>query len=227
MSRNTIIALIVAVAILVIAAAIFAPLPATAPESVESPLPLTSPTSDQGSSTILPQETAAPSPSVAGLQQPVADFAARITKKPFGIFITPQNSPVQPERFSGYHTGVDVEYDDTADDVPIKAITAGTVLQARTASGYGGVIVIQHEIDGEPVVAIYGHLDPTSLVKVGTKVEAGQQIGILGDHQSNETDGERKHLHFALIPGTAVDLRGYVQSESELAAWRDPGSIIK
>ena len=36
----------------------------------------------------------------------------RITKKPFGIFITTQNSPVQPERFSGYHTGVDVEYKD-------------------------------------------------------------------------------------------------------------------
>jgi len=28
------------------------------------------------------------------------------------IYITPQTSPVQPERFTGYHTGVDVEYND-------------------------------------------------------------------------------------------------------------------
>lgn len=168
----------------------------------------------------------APLASAQNVVQPVANFAARITKKPFGIFITSQNSPVQPERFSGYHTGADVEYDDTAEDVPVRAIIAGTVLQSRTASGYGGVVVIQHEINGEPVVAIYGHLDPNSLVKVDTTVAAGQQIGILGDHKSSETDGERKHLHFALIPGTKVDLRGYVQSESELAAWRDPRSLF-
>lgn len=43
---------------------------------------------------------------------PIAEFEKRITKKPFGIYITPQNSPVQPERFTGYHTGVDVEYED-------------------------------------------------------------------------------------------------------------------
>lgn len=43
------------------------------------------------------------------LNIPLTDAAARITKKPFGIFITPQNSPVQPERFSGFHTGTDFE----------------------------------------------------------------------------------------------------------------------
>jgi hypothetical protein len=35
---------------------------------------------------------------------------AGLQKKPFGIYITPENSPVQPENFTGYHTGIDVEY---------------------------------------------------------------------------------------------------------------------
>ena len=226
MRRNTIIILVIVIAILLIAAAVVVPLPATAPESAESPLPITSPAADQGSSTILPEPTASPSPSVDALQQPVAEFAARITKKPFGILITAQNSPVQPERFEGYHTGADVEYDDITEDVPVKAITAGTVLQSHTASGYGGVIAIQHEINGEPVVAIYGHLDPKSLVKTGTTLQAGQQIGILGDDKSSETDGERKHLHFALLPGTKVDLRGYVANKSDLSLWQNPLTLF-
>ena len=36
---------------------------------------------------------------------PISNPLERIIKKPFGIKINPANSPVQPERFSGYHTG--------------------------------------------------------------------------------------------------------------------------
>lgn len=156
------------------------------------------------------------------IQEPIADMKNRITKKPFGIFITPQNSPVQPERFSGYHTGVDVEYDDVSGDVPVKAIAAGEVTAARDASGYGGVVVIRHKVDGEQVQSLYGHLDPSSIPSVGTSVTAGQQIGMLGEGETNETDGERKHLHFAIIKGATPDIRGYVQNQSELSAWHDP-----
>lgn len=59
---------------------------------------------------------------------PIADFEGRITKKPFGIYITPQNSPVQPERFSGYHTGDDAEYGDVAADVPVYAVYDGQIV---------------------------------------------------------------------------------------------------
>jgi len=48
----------------------------------------------------------------AHLVLPVNQFFARITKKPFGVYITPETSPVQPEKFTGYHTGVDVEFVD-------------------------------------------------------------------------------------------------------------------
>ena len=39
--------------------------------------------------------------------EPIGQTEERITKKPFGIKISPENSPISPERFSGYHTGID------------------------------------------------------------------------------------------------------------------------
>lgn len=161
------------------------------------------------------------------LIEPIAEFKSRITKKPFGIFITPQNSPVQPEKFSGYHTGVDVEYADVSADVPVKAIADGVVERSSTISGYGGVVVMRHTIDGQDRLALYGHLEPQSMVKNNTRVQAGETIGRLGDDKSSETDGERKHLHFAILQGTTVDLRGYVTNQSELTKWLDPLSLFK
>jgi murein DD-endopeptidase MepM/ murein hydrolase activator NlpD len=160
------------------------------------------------------------------LEPPVAELAERITKKPFGILVTPENSPISPERFTGWHTGIDVEYEDVIATVPVSAIAKGHVLQARTVSGYGGAIVVQHELDGQPVVGLYGHLEPSSLMAQGAAVIAGQQLGILGESGSAATDGERKHLHFSLKPGTAVDFRGYVVTEDELATWLNPANLF-
>ena len=158
----------------------------------------------------------------SGLVEPVEKFKERITLKPFGIYITPANSPVQPERFSGYHTGVDVEFTDQEDEISVKAIAPGTVINSKTVSGYGGVLVIRHEIDDKQILVIYGHLDPDSLLKIDTEVEAGQIIGVLGEGDTAETDFERKHLHFGMLRGQTVDLRGYVDSEAGLDGWYDP-----
>ncbi|MBI4175286.1 hypothetical protein HY523_01570, partial [Candidatus Berkelbacteria bacterium] len=64
--------------------------------------------------------------------------------------------------------------------------------------------------------------DPASLPGVGTQVQMGQPIGILGDDGTPETDGERKHLHFGIRADDAINIRGYVVTEDELAAWQDP-----
>ncbi len=157
---------------------------------------------------------------------PVAEFQQRITKKPFGIFITPKSSPVQPERFTGYHTGVDVEYGDVQGDVIVSAIADGTVVLSKRATGYGGVIAIEHTISDKRIIAIYGHLDPKSLPTVGTSVKMGNKIGILGDGETQETDGERKHLHFGLSISLGVDIRGYVQQKEELAGWLNPVEVL-
>lgn len=153
---------------------------------------------------------------------PIDDFAERITKKPFGIFITPETSPVEKDRFHGYHTGVDIEYEDVSTDVPVRAIAAGQVIVSRFAQGYGGVIVIRHDLKDRTVLALYGHLDPARLTPEGHLVGRGQHIGILGEGETPETDSARTHLHFALLRGESVDLRGYVKTPEELSQWYDP-----
>ena len=189
----------------------------------------TSPNSPQTSSqTPTPQ----PSPSAAtsqisasGLDFPIAEFKQRITKKPFGIYITRENSPIQPERFTGYHTGDDVEYQDVTADVPVYAVLDGRVVLSETASGYGGVFMIEIQLDGAAHTILYGHIRPSSLPKVGQNVSKGEQIGLLGTGYSAETDGERRHLHFAVLPDNRIDIKGYVQNKSELSGWIDPLSL--
>ncbi|QQR55293.1 M23 family metallopeptidase [Candidatus Peregrinibacteria bacterium] len=109
---------------------------------------------------------------------------------------------MQPERFKGYHTGVDVEAGDLSEDVPVFSIADGEVFAASEVEGYGGVLVLRYSLQGETLLALYGHVDRSSLtVSVGDEVKTGQILGFLGEAYSEETDGERKHLHFALIPG--------------------------
>jgi murein DD-endopeptidase MepM/ murein hydrolase activator NlpD len=161
---------------------------------------------------------------------PIADFFNRITKKPFGIYVTPGASPVQPEKFTGYHTGADAETTpaEANVDVPILAMANGTVVFAGHVNGYGGVIIIRHTIVNETVTALYGHLRISSFtVRVGDPVTAGQQISVLGTGYSTETDGERKHLHLGIIKGSNINYLGYVNAQSELTAWYDPVVWLK
>jgi murein DD-endopeptidase MepM/ murein hydrolase activator NlpD len=213
------------VALLIAGWVLLQPQQATAP--TESPLRSSFPPSPEASEGQGAGQVISPTPTAAAseLVEPVPDFRNRITKKPFGIFITPATSPVQPERFSGYHTAIDIEYDDVEEDVPVKAIADGEVVASRRANGYGGVVVIRHTIDGASRLVLYGHLDPASMVKINTAVQAGDTIGQLGEGGTPETDGERKHLHLGVLAGDEIILSGYVQSESQLGGWIDPLSL--
>lgn len=173
-----------------------------------------------------PQTTVeSPTQLSSDLQAPLNRSKERVTKKPFGIFITPQNSPVQPEKFYGYHTGTDFEIfpEELDADVSIRAICPGKLASKRTASGYGGVVVEICAIDAQPVTVVYGHLKLDSIVKnAGDSLTAGEVIGILGKNNSAETAGERKHLHLGLHKGSAINILGYVQTKNELSNWLDP-----
>lgn len=165
----------------------------------------------------------------SALFYPIANFLTGVTKKPFGIFVSAKNSPVQPERFSGYHTGVDVEppadYGDQT--IPAFAMGDGIAVLSQSASGYGGVLAIRHPVGGEQLLAVYGHLNPQSMVSAGTRVYGGERIGVLGKGFSSETDFERRHLHFGLYRGSDVDIRGYVKNKSDLKQWLDPAEFFK
>ena len=174
-----------------------------------------------------PEDAQAPTPSptasIKTLADPIADAQSRITKKPFGIHITPATSPVQPERFSGYHTGTDFETTPAEADaaIPFYAICSGNIVAKRTASGYGAVLVQACNIADQPVTVIYGHVSLQSIAKnIGDALAAGEQIGILG-HSPDETDGERKHLHVGIHKGTAINILGYVQKPADLDGWLD------
>lgn len=159
------------------------------------------------------------------LAEPIAEFTSRITKKSFGTYITPQNSPVQPERFSGYHTGVDVEYGDITSDVPVMAIADGKIVYSSIVDGYGGIIILQFRWQDKDYLALYGHLRPSTMPDVGTTFNKNQQLALLGTAYSSETDGERRHLHFAISSGTTIRIRGYVTKQSDLSSWIDPLSL--
>jgi len=158
-----------------------------------------------------------------GLLEPIEEFIERIKKKPFGIYITPETSPVQPDRFTGYHTGVDVEYEDVSEDVPVRAIADGVIILNKFVPGYGGTLVIRHATGGKNLLALYGHLDPERLPQEGVnRVIRGQAIGVLGEGGTGETDGARKHLHLAFLKNEEIDVRGYVETQEELESWYDP-----
>lgn len=170
-----------------------------------------------------------PEPSATRANVPLTHWQARVTKKTFGLYVTPTNSPVSPERFTGYHTGADFELLPGEDEttLTVRAICDGTILLARTASGYGGVVVQSCTIDGTAVTIIYGHLNASAFaVAVGTTVVRGDPIGPLGKGYSSQTDGERPHLHLGIHKGTTVNILGYAQTKAGLASWLDPLAIL-
>lgn len=160
---------------------------------------------------------------------PLDRAGLRITKKHFGTFVTPKNSPVSPEKFQGFHTGIDMETfeDEQAVDIAVYAVCDGRIRQTHSINGYGGVLIQDCTLHGEAITVLYGHLRQTSIQKkAGDLLKTGDEIGVLGTGYSLETSGERKHLHLSIHRGSAIDVRGYVQSKTELDAWEDPEPFI-
>ena len=173
---------------------------------------------------VVPQANQPEITSPNNFQPPLDRTAERVTKKTFGMFITPQNSPVQPERFQGYHTGVDFEIfpEELNTEVSVRAVCSGELKLKRYVSGYGGVAIQECELNNEPITVVYGHLKLSSITaNTGENISTGDIIGILGDAFSNDIDGERKHLHLGVHKGEEIDFQGYVQTEKELDFWID------
>jgi len=163
------------------------------------------------------------------LYLPVSDAASRITKKPFGIYITPATSPVSPEKFSGFHTGVDFETLENEQDthVEVFAVCDGVVKAKQRVSGYGGVFIQSCTINNEDVTVLYGHLALSTIsFNTGDTVKPGDSIGLLGAPFSQDTDGERKHLHLGIHKGVEINYKGYVSIESALSDWIDAEPLL-
>lgn len=184
-----------------------------------SPVPQTTQPEDKT------QENTKPEEPKKVISEPIAGAKNSITKKPFGVYITPTNSPVQPEKFSGYHTGTDFEItpEETSQDILVYAICTGKVRNKEIVSGYGGVIVQDCVVDGQTVTVLYGHLNirQAQVLGVGSEAKSGERIGSLAPANSDLSGGERKHLHLGIHKGSTVDFKGYVNNQSDLSGWLD------
>ncbi len=152
-----------------------------------------------------------------------------VSKKPFGILVSPENSPISPERFSGYHAGTDFEIapDDLGKDIAVFAVCSGEVESVEKINGYGGVMVQKCTLEEEEIWVLYGHINVDKIsVKEGDYLPSGKEFAILADNASELSDGERKHLHLGIYNGTKIDVRGYVQNEKDLEDWIDFGTIV-
>lgn len=182
--------------------------------------------SDQSTSTSQTESATLPQK----IYEPISYALSRVNKKPFAIDVSPQRSPVSPERFSGYHAGVDFEaqISEQDSDVSVYAICSGVLAEKKYASGYGGVAVQRCKINNEDVTVIYGHLRLSSITpKIGALITGNDKIGVLGKGYSSETDGERKHLHLGIHRGTSINLLGYVPNQSQLKDWIDVTTLLR
>ncbi|MET9605571.1 M23 family metallopeptidase [Streptomyces sp. NPDC006512] len=106
---------------------------------------------------------------------------------------------------SGSHTGIDFH---ASLGTTIRAVGAGTVVEAGNGGAYGNNVVIRHN-DG--TYTQYGHMSALS-VSAGQQVTAGQQIGLAGS--TGNSSGV--HLHFEARTGAQygsdIDPVAYLRS---------------
>lgn len=119
------------------------------------------------------------SPPTAGAAKPRPEVVHGVLSSAFGPRIDP---------FEGthrHHHGIDIA---APRGTPVHAARGGRVIRAEAHAGYGKLVVVDH---GRGVETRYAHFERID-VAVGDWVEAGSQVGTVGD--SGRATGP--HLHF-------------------------------
>jgi murein DD-endopeptidase MepM/ murein hydrolase activator NlpD len=93
-------------------------------------------------------------------------------------------------RWGVLHAGIDLA---NSIGTPIHAVSDGVVIDSGPTAGYGMWVKLRHA-DG--TVTLYGHVN-TTLVRVGQRVMAGDQIATMG----NRGNSTGPHLHFEVLLG--------------------------
>lgn len=137
------------------------------------------------------------------------------------VFPLPDGSWVKTGGFGGradpftfepdYHFGTDYG---AADGTPIFAVADGVVVQASYTGTWGGLIIIEHTVQGARVASYYAHMWEHGIhVTDGMTVTAGQHIGDVGS--SGKSTGA--HLHLEIRPGgqgqPAIDSDKWLQDQ--------------
>jgi collagen type III alpha len=125
-------------------------------------------------------------------------------------------------RSQGGHEGTDLM---SPAGTPEVAITDGTIVPVKGANENGWnrlggyTLMLQAAYDVGPIeegdLFYYAHMDEESALKVGTKVRAGQQIGVVGDTGEGREATRGKfppHLHFGWYDAGSADSRTNLES---------------
>ena len=167
--------------------------------------------------TILTSLTSSASSTSSGAQSATAvtESSRVVFPLPEGTWVLtgdfgPRIDPLTGER--AFHSGTDLA---AADGTPILAAADGVVTLAEFSGGYGGLVVIEHRIDGETIATAYAHMWENGIhVTAGQHVIAGQHIGDVGS--SGRSTGP--HLHFEARPGgtnaEAVDAANWLNDHN-------------
>jgi murein DD-endopeptidase MepM/ murein hydrolase activator NlpD len=100
------------------------------------------------------------------------------------------------------HFGIDIA---NTIGTPILSAMAGEVIDSGPANGFGLWVRVQH---AGGLVTVYGHINET-LVSVGQRVAAGEQIATLG----NRGESTGPHLHFEVhADGSKIDPLPWLRS---------------
>ena len=95
------------------------------------------------------------------------------------------------------HLGVDLN---VSAGTPVFAPLSGEVVVSEHEAGqgtFGAMVVMKVELGGSIFYMQFAHLDTASLPKLGTKIERGEQVGIVGEYDVNGNFFE--HLHFQVL----------------------------
>ncbi|MEV6362162.1 M23 family metallopeptidase [Nocardia asteroides] len=118
---------------------------------------------------------------------------------------------------------------------PIYAVADGVVVRAGAASGFGIWVVIDHNIDGQVVSSVYGHMFAADvLVGEGDTVSIGQQIAAVGYNGEVVPAGpDGAHLHLEIWTsggrfggGTAIDPMSWLQHSATSTGTTTPNSTL-
>jgi murein DD-endopeptidase MepM/ murein hydrolase activator NlpD len=104
-------------------------------------------------------------------------------------------------RWGHSHNGIDIA---APIGTPIRAPLAGEVVASGPASGFGLWVRVRHD-DG--TVTTYGHVN-RSLVTVGEKVTAGEEIAEVGNR--GHSTGPHLHMEVRTPAGTVVNPRPWL-----------------
>lgn len=109
---------------------------------------------------------------------------------------------------STYHKGVDIGRDRKKPQTEILAAAPGTIANNYWNDVRGWVLIIDHN----GYRTLYQHLKAQSPLQKGSKVSAGQIIGIMGS-SSKTIRNLATHLHFELIAkGRQIDPEPYLKN---------------